>query len=49
MEGVTFLRGSEEEILKSIKHKLLVLPDDTLIYPGHGDPGIIAEEKENYF
>lgn len=35
MVGVTFLLGSERDILKSIKNKLIVLPEDTLIYPGH--------------
>jgi len=34
--------------MNSIKNKLLVLPEDTMIYPGHGMPGIIGEEKENY-
>lgn len=27
--------GSEKDILNSIKNKLLILPEDTLIYPGH--------------
>ncbi len=40
--------GSEKDIMNSIKNKLLKLPDDTVIYPGHGMPGIIGEEKENY-
>ena len=40
--------GSETDIMNSIKNKLLILPDDTLIYPGHGMPGIIGEEKLNY-
>ncbi len=48
MEDVTSQHGSKEEIMASIKNKLLVLPDDTVIYPGHGEPGMIAEEKEVY-
>lgn len=48
MEDLTSQHGSEKDILNSIKNKLLILPDDTLIYPGHGDAGIIAEEKEHY-
>jgi len=34
--------------MKSIKNKLLILPEDTLIYPGHGNPGLIEEEKGLY-
>lgn len=48
MEDVTFQHGSEEDILKSIKNKLLRLPEDTVIYPGHGEPGLILEEKLLY-
>lgn len=40
--------GSEEDIMNSIKNKLLTLPEDTVIYPGHGDIGIIGEEKQFY-
>jgi hydroxyacylglutathione hydrolase len=39
--------GDEEEILKSINEKLLVFKDDTVIYPGHGGPSTIGEEKKN--
>lgn len=48
MEDVTFQHGSERDILKSIKTKLLTLPEDTLIYPGHGEPGLVSEEKPLY-
>jgi len=39
--------GSEEELIRAIKEKLLVLPDDTVIYPGHGPSSTIAEERKN--
>ncbi len=48
MEDAICQHGSEIDILKSIKTKLLTLPEDTLIYPGHGEPGLIAEEKYLY-
>lgn len=38
--------GSLEEILRSIHQKLLVLPEETLVYPGHGPQTTIAAEKE---
>lgn len=40
--------GSLENIMDSITNKLLVLPDDTLVYPGHGVSTIIKEEKPIY-
>ncbi len=40
--------GSIEDIMDSITNKLLILPDDTLVYPGHGMPTIIGEEKPIY-
>jgi hydroxyacylglutathione hydrolase len=39
--------GSLEEILRSIHEKLLVLPEETLVYPGHGPETSIAAEKES--
>jgi hydroxyacylglutathione hydrolase len=42
--------GDSRQILLSIQEKLLPLPDDTLVIPGHGDSTTIAREKEhNYF
>jgi hydroxyacylglutathione hydrolase len=39
--------GSLPDILRSIHSKLLVLPDRTLVYPGHGSATTIGEERAN--
>ena len=39
-------RGSMDELLYSIRTKLLVLPDDTVVYPGHGPETTIAKERQ---
>lgn len=42
--------GSFDEIIASIKEKLLVLPEDTAVYPGHGPSStILIEKKRNPF
>lgn len=42
--------GDYDTLINSIKSKLLTLPDDTKIYPGHGvDSTIGAEKKQNPF
>lgn len=38
--------GSMGTLVRSIKEKLLVLPDDTQVYPGHGDSTTIGHEKQ---
>ncbi|MEW6089141.1 MAG: MBL fold metallo-hydrolase [bacterium] len=38
--------GSEKEIYSSIKNKLFLYPDDTIIYPGHGPSSTIGKEKK---
>ena len=38
--------GSMREILRSIKSKLLALPDDTIVFPGHGPTTTIGVERE---
>lgn len=37
--------GSLERILRSIHQKLLVLPDETIVYPGHGGVTTIGQER----
>ena len=37
--------GSFEELVASIKNKLLILPEDTQVYPGHGNSTTIKIEK----
>jgi glyoxylase-like metal-dependent hydrolase (beta-lactamase superfamily II) len=39
--------GSWDYLLKSIKNKLLKLPDNLIVLPGHGFVTTIGEEKEN--
>ncbi|MCQ2959131.1 MAG: MBL fold metallo-hydrolase [Bacteroidales bacterium] len=40
-----FYGGSYESILNSLKDKLLLLPEDTKVLPGHGPYTTIREEK----
>ncbi|GHV08854.1 MBL fold hydrolase [Bacteroidia bacterium] len=37
--------GNHRELIDSIKKKLLTLPEDTVVYPGHEEPSTIGEEK----
>ena len=39
--------GSFEDLERSIISRLYVLPDDTTIYPGHGEPTTIGFEKKH--
>jgi hydroxyacylglutathione hydrolase len=39
--------GSTEEIMKSLMTKLLVLPDETVVHPGHGPSTFIGREKQS--
>lgn len=38
--------GNYETLIKSINEKLLTLPDDTIIHPGHGEKSTIGREKQ---
>jgi len=37
--------GSHEGLLASIRSKLLSLPDETAVFPGHGPPTTIGDER----
>lgn len=41
-----FIYGNHQQLVTGIRQKLLTLPDDTLVYPGHGDCTTVADEKE---
>jgi glyoxylase-like metal-dependent hydrolase (beta-lactamase superfamily II) len=49
--GRTDLPGGDgRQILVSIREKLMPLPDETVVYPGHGQQTTIGREREhNYF
>jgi glyoxylase-like metal-dependent hydrolase (beta-lactamase superfamily II) len=39
--------GSYKELIRSIKNKLVILPEQTKVYPGHGPVSTIGTEKLN--
>ncbi|MFZ4263506.1 MBL fold metallo-hydrolase [Sphingobacterium sp. HJSM2_6] len=39
--------GNHQQLLNSIANKIYTLAGDTLVYPGHGQPTNIQDEKEN--
>ncbi len=40
--------SSFEEIISSITDRIMVLPEDTIIYPGHGKSTMVKEEEPIY-
>ena len=40
-----FPTGSSSRLIRSIKEKIFVLPDETKLYPGHGDSTTVEHEK----
>lgn len=42
-----FPTGSMSALVNSIREKLMILPDDTRVYPGHGERTTIGFEREN--
>ena len=39
--------GNYRQLVGAIKEKLMILPDDTVVYPGHGMETTIGNEKRN--
>jgi hydroxyacylglutathione hydrolase len=46
--GKTGTPADFKQILKSIETRLFVLPDDTEVYPGHGDAAVLGKEKKEF-
>ena len=46
--GRTDLPGGDfETLIRSIREELFSLPDQTIVYPGHGEPTTVGFEKQN--
>jgi len=43
--GYTLTPADFEQIVQSIDTKILTLPGDTILYPGHGQPTMLSGEK----
>ncbi len=41
-----FPGGSHEQLIKGIKEKIFSLPDETIVYPGHGPATTVGQEKQ---
>ena len=46
--GKTKSPADLKRIIESITSKIFVLPDDTAIYPGHGNSTLLGKEKEEF-
>ena len=46
--GKTGTPADFKQILKSIETRLFVLPDDTEVYPGHGNATVLGKEKKEF-
>ena len=46
--GKTGTPAALKQILKSIETRLFVLPDDTEVYPVHGDATVLGKEKKEF-
>jgi glyoxylase-like metal-dependent hydrolase (beta-lactamase superfamily II) len=46
--GKTSRPADLRQIIESMTEKIFVLPDDTQVYPGHGDSTVLKKEKDEF-
>ncbi len=46
--NTSYAGGDEEAIMRSIRERLMTLPDETPVYPGHGAATTIGKERVLY-
>jgi len=46
--GKTGTPADFKQIVRSVERKLFVLPDNTQVYPGHGEPTVLGKEKKEF-
>lgn len=46
--GKTGTPANFNQIVKSIREKIFVLPDEVQVYPGHGDSTVLKKEKDEF-
>ncbi len=46
--GKTRTPGDFKKLMNTLQNKIFTLPEDTVIYPGHGDSTVIDREKAEY-
>lgn len=46
--NTSYAGGDEKAIRRSIRERLMVLPDETAVYPGHGESTTIGRERSLY-
>ena len=46
--GKTSRPADLRQVIESITEKIFVLPDDTQVYPGHGDSTVLKKEKDEF-
>ena len=46
--GRTWSPNGFKQIIESITGKIMILPEDTQIYPGHGPSTVLKKEKEEF-
>ena len=46
--GKTNSNTALQQIVRSIEEKIFILPDDTMIFPGHGPDTVLKKEKAEY-